>query len=57
MERYPSAVEAILKDYHEIGHHGYLHERPNELPADEELRWFQRAIVARNHCRSMSLAV
>jgi peptidoglycan/xylan/chitin deacetylase (PgdA/CDA1 family) len=44
MERYPSAVEAILKDGHEIGHHGYLHERPNELPADEEWRWFQRAI-------------
>ena len=32
MERYPASVEAILKDGHEIGHHGYLHERPNELP-------------------------
>jgi peptidoglycan/xylan/chitin deacetylase (PgdA/CDA1 family) len=42
MERYPAAVEAILKDGHEIGHHGYLHERPNELPQDEELYWLQR---------------
>lgn len=42
MERYPASVEAILKDGHEIGHHGYLHERPNELPQDEELYWLQR---------------
>ncbi|HEY7708607.1 MAG TPA: polysaccharide deacetylase family protein, partial [Candidatus Entotheonella sp.] len=42
MERYPASVEAILKDGHEIGHHGYLHERPNELPPDEELYWLQR---------------
>jgi peptidoglycan/xylan/chitin deacetylase (PgdA/CDA1 family) len=43
MERYPAAVEAILKDGHEIGHHGYLHERPNELPPDKEMYWLQRA--------------
>lgn len=42
MERYPAAVEAILKDGHEIGHHGYLHERPNELPPEQELYWLQR---------------
>jgi peptidoglycan/xylan/chitin deacetylase (PgdA/CDA1 family) len=42
MERYPAAVEAILQDGHEIGHHGYLHERPNELPPDQELYWLQR---------------
>ncbi len=42
MERYPDAVEAILQDGHEIAHHGYLHERPNELPADEERYWLQR---------------
>lgn len=42
MERYPESVAAILKDGHEIGHHGYLHERPNELPPDEELYWLQR---------------
>lgn len=42
MERYPASVEAILKDGHEIGHHGYLHERPNELPPEEEFYWLQR---------------
>lgn len=25
-EKYPSCVEAMLRDGHEIGHHGYLHE-------------------------------
>jgi peptidoglycan/xylan/chitin deacetylase (PgdA/CDA1 family) len=44
MERYPRAVEAILKDGQEIGHHGYLHEHPNELSAEDELYWMQRGI-------------
>lgn len=44
MERYPAAVEAILTDGHEIGHHGYLHEHPNELSREEELYWMQRSI-------------
>ena len=44
MERYPEAVEAILRDGHEIGHHGYLHEHPNELSREEELYWMQRSI-------------
>ncbi|MDQ0217391.1 polysaccharide deacetylase [Peribacillus cavernae] len=44
IERYPNYIEAILKDGHEIGHHGYLHEHPNELSEDEELYWFQRSI-------------
>lgn len=42
MERYPAAVEAILRDGHEIAHHGYLHERPNELSQDDERYWLQR---------------
>src|SRR5690606_3971601 len=33
-ERYPQAVEAIAKDGHEIGLHGYLHEHVQELDAD-----------------------
>jgi peptidoglycan/xylan/chitin deacetylase (PgdA/CDA1 family) len=45
MERYPKAVEAILKDGHEIGHHGYLHEHPNELSREDELYWMQRSIA------------
>ena len=45
MERYPAAVEAILKDGHEIGHHGYLHEHPNELSREDELYWMQKSIA------------
>jgi peptidoglycan/xylan/chitin deacetylase (PgdA/CDA1 family) len=37
MERYPAAVNVILQGGHEIAHHGYLHEHPNELPSEEEL--------------------
>jgi peptidoglycan-N-acetylglucosamine deacetylase len=44
MERYPAAIEAILTDGHEIGHHGYLHEHPNELSREDELYWMQRSI-------------
>ncbi len=43
MERYPQTVEMILKDGHEIGHHGYLHEEPNRFDATDELYWMQRA--------------
>ena len=42
MERYPATVDAILHDGHEIAHHGYLHERPNELSRQDELYWLQR---------------
>jgi len=44
IESYPGVVEAILRDGHEIGHHGYIHEHPNELSRDEELYWLQRGI-------------
>jgi peptidoglycan-N-acetylglucosamine deacetylase len=44
IESYPGVVEAILRDGHEIGHHGYIHEHPNELSRDEELCWLQRGI-------------
>lgn len=44
VERYPGYVEAILKDGHEIAHHGYLHEHPNELSKEDELYWLQRSI-------------
>ncbi|MEG6509195.1 polysaccharide deacetylase [Methyloligella sp. 2.7D] len=44
MENYPELVEAILKDGHEIGHHGYIHENYNVLPAEEEEKWFVRAL-------------
>ncbi len=44
MERYPDAVEAILKGGHEIGHHGYLHEDPTEHSGPEQAYWFDRAL-------------
>jgi peptidoglycan-N-acetylglucosamine deacetylase len=43
MERYPAAVETIQAGGHEIAHHGYLHEHPNECEPEQELYWFQRA--------------
>src|SRR3954454_7581745 len=30
-ELHPELVERILAEGHEIGHHGYLHERPDTL--------------------------
>lgn len=44
MRQYPEAVEAILGDGHEIGHHGYIHEDPTEISAGEERVWFERAL-------------
>ena len=44
MERYPAAVDAILKDGHEIGHHSYLHEDPTCHGDDEQGYWFGRAM-------------
>ena len=44
IERYPRAIEAILAGGNEIGHHSYIHEHPNELPASEEEHWLDRAI-------------
>nr|WP_309503344.1 polysaccharide deacetylase [uncultured Roseovarius sp.] len=44
VERYPQAVETILKGGNEIGHHGYIHEHPNELEPDEEEHWLDVGI-------------
>ncbi len=35
-ERWPDTVKAIQEGGHEIAHHGYLHEAPATLGADEE---------------------
>ncbi len=43
MEQYPGAVEIILKEGHEIGHHGYIHEDPTEHSPTEQKYWFERA--------------
>lgn len=44
IEQYPDTVDAIVKGGHEVGHHGYLHEHPNERPIEEERYWLQRSI-------------
>lgn len=44
LEQYPETIEAILKDGHEIGHHGYIHEDPTTHSAAEQRYWFERAL-------------
>ncbi len=44
IERYPDAVAAMVKDGHEVAHHGYIHEHPSELSRDEERHWLRRGI-------------
>ncbi len=44
VEQYPSVMENILADGHEIGHHGYLHEDPTTHTASEQAYWFERAL-------------
>ena len=38
VETYPEAAELLVSEGHELGHHGYLHERPNQLTRDDEIR-------------------
>jgi hypothetical protein len=45
-EHYPYAVEAMIRDGHEVSAHGYLHEHPNELSDDEERQWLERSLSA-----------
>ncbi len=44
MERYPAAVEAILNDGHEIGHHSDPHQDPTSHSDAEQGYWFDRAM-------------
>lgn len=46
LETYPRTIEQILRNGHEIGHHGYLHARPNKQTRDEERSSLQRGIEA-----------
>jgi peptidoglycan/xylan/chitin deacetylase (PgdA/CDA1 family) len=46
IEQYPRAVESMLKDGHEVGHHGYLHEDPTAHSHEEQITWFERAMEA-----------
>ena len=44
METYPEAVDAILKDGHEIGHHGWIHEDPIATKGPSQEEAFERAL-------------
>lgn len=44
MENYPDLVDYILEGGHEIAHHGYIHENPNQQARDDEHYWLQRGI-------------
>ena len=46
VETYPAAIEALLEGGHEIAHHGWLHERPNQLSRDDEEAVLVRGIEA-----------
>jgi peptidoglycan/xylan/chitin deacetylase (PgdA/CDA1 family) len=45
-ERYPYAVEAMIRDGHEVSAHGYMHENPNQLSDEQEAYWVHRSITA-----------
>src|SRR6516162_3296658 len=46
IEKYPAQIDLLLKNGHEIGLHGYLHERSNEIDKDDEHYWLGRALDA-----------
>lgn len=45
-EKYPSHVEAILKDGHEVAHHGYTHDAPDPINPDMVRDELERGIAA-----------
>ena len=45
-EQYPEAVKMMIAEGHEVAHHGYLHEYPNEMTRDKERYWTKRGIDA-----------
>jgi peptidoglycan/xylan/chitin deacetylase (PgdA/CDA1 family) len=45
IEQYPAAIDAILKDGHEIGHHGLIHEDPVVTKGREQKAAFEQALT------------
>jgi peptidoglycan-N-acetylglucosamine deacetylase len=45
IEQYPEAVDAILKDGHEIGHHGLIHEDPVDTRGRKQQLAFEQALA------------
>jgi peptidoglycan/xylan/chitin deacetylase (PgdA/CDA1 family) len=46
VETYPDATRCLVDAGHEVGHHGWLHEKPNTLSREDEARVLDRAITA-----------
>ncbi|QPC44112.1 polysaccharide deacetylase [Kaustia mangrovi] len=46
VETYPDAIAGLVEGGHEIGHHGWLHEKPNTLSREDEERVLLRGIEA-----------
>ena len=44
MENHAAAVDAIVRDGHEVGYHGYIHEAPNSLSPQQEMDWMCKSI-------------
>jgi len=49
IEEHPKAIARMVEGGHEIGHHGYMHERPNTFTAERERYWTElsSAIIER----------
>jgi peptidoglycan/xylan/chitin deacetylase (PgdA/CDA1 family) len=45
-ERYPYAVEAMVRAGHEVSAHGYMHENPNEQSDTDERFWLLRSLAS-----------
>jgi len=43
VERYADVVERVLKDGHELGHHGYLHENDYGATVDEQMEVIEKS--------------
>jgi len=46
IEQYPAAIELIVRNGHEVGLHGYMHERSNQLSREQEGAVLVRALDA-----------
>lgn len=46
IERYPSTIDLIVENGHEVGLHGYMHERSNQLTQEQEALVLDKALDA-----------
>ena len=53
-ERFPKAIELMVENGHEVGHHGYLHEYPNQMSQERERYWTDRGF--RGNCSPWEVA-